>query len=140
MEKRLLRMAVGLCCFGAFLSAARLFAQDEEPQLAIDRCRCRTERFQKRRGNTHPGEHRRQLQASLETQTRRTVEGGRSFSEPLLAGRQINGQGFKDIVYWSSADTLYAVDSELGVDGLEEGVQIVHPNPRRDAGSPACGS
>src|SRR5215467_13666879 len=37
-----------------------------------------------------------------------------SFSEPLLAGRLINGQGFKDIVYWSSADTLYAVDSELG--------------------------
>jgi hypothetical protein len=38
----------------------------------------------------------------------------RAFSEPLLAGRLINGQGFKDIVYWSSADTLYAVDSELG--------------------------
>ena len=38
----------------------------------------------------------------------------RSFSEPLLAGRLINAQGFKDIVYWSSADTLYAVDSELG--------------------------
>ncbi len=38
----------------------------------------------------------------------------RSFSEPLLAGRLINAQGFKDIVYWGSADTLYAVDSELG--------------------------
>ena len=37
-----------------------------------------------------------------------------TFSEPLLAGRLINAQGFKDIVYWSSADTLYAVDSELG--------------------------
>lgn len=41
-------------------------------------------------------------------------KGDRTFSEPLLAGRLINGQGFKDIVYWSSADTLYAVDSELG--------------------------
>jgi outer membrane protein assembly factor BamB len=40
----------------------------------------------------------------------------RAFSEPLLAGRLINGQGFKDIVYWSSADTLYAVDSELGTE------------------------
>ncbi len=40
--------------------------------------------------------------------------GERSFSEPLLAGRLINGQGFKDIAYWSSGDTLYAVDSELG--------------------------
>lgn len=38
----------------------------------------------------------------------------RTFSEPLLAGRLINAQGFKDIVYWGSADTLYAVDSELG--------------------------
>jgi hypothetical protein len=42
------------------------------------------------------------------------ANGKRSFSEPLLAGRLINAQGFKDIVYWSSADTLYAVDSELG--------------------------
>jgi outer membrane protein assembly factor BamB len=38
----------------------------------------------------------------------------RTFSEPLLAGRLINAQGFKDIVFWSSADMLYAVDSELG--------------------------
>ena len=37
-----------------------------------------------------------------------------AFSEPLLAGQLITAQGFKDIVYWSSADTLYAVDSELG--------------------------
>ncbi len=37
-----------------------------------------------------------------------------SFSEPLLASRLINAQGFKDIVYWGSPDTLYAVDSELG--------------------------
>ena len=39
---------------------------------------------------------------------------GPSFSEPLLAARLINAQGFKDIVYWGSSDTLYAVDSELG--------------------------
>ena len=39
---------------------------------------------------------------------------GSSFTEPLLAVRLINGQGFKDIVFWQSADTLYAVDSELG--------------------------
>ena len=43
-----------------------------------------------------------------------TTNAKRTFSEPLLAGRLINAQGFKDIVYWSSADTLYAVDSELG--------------------------
>jgi outer membrane protein assembly factor BamB len=36
------------------------------------------------------------------------------FSEPLLASRLINAQGFKDMVYWGTSDTLYAVDSELG--------------------------
>lgn len=44
----------------------------------------------------------------------RTAKEGKSFSEPLLATRLINAQGFKDIVFWSSADTVYAVDSELG--------------------------
>lgn len=42
------------------------------------------------------------------------VKDGGSFSEPIMIGRVINGQGFKDIVFMSSADTLYAVDSELG--------------------------
>ena len=41
-------------------------------------------------------------------------KGSPSFSEPLLAGRLINGEGFKDLAYWSSNNTLYAVDSELG--------------------------
>ena len=36
------------------------------------------------------------------------------FTEPLLAPRLINAQGFKDFVYVASPDTLYAVDSELG--------------------------
>jgi hypothetical protein len=42
-------------------------------------------------------------------------KGADSFSEPLLASRLINAQGFKDMVYWASGDTIYAVDSELGV-------------------------
>jgi outer membrane protein assembly factor BamB len=42
------------------------------------------------------------------------AKGAHTFSEPLLAGRLINGQGFKDLAYWSSNNTLYAVDSELG--------------------------
>jgi hypothetical protein len=37
-----------------------------------------------------------------------------TFSEPLLALRLINAQGFKDLVLWGSTDTVYAVDSELG--------------------------
>lgn len=36
-----------------------------------------------------------------------------SFTEPLLAPRLINAQGFKDIVLWGSTDTVYAVDYEL---------------------------
>jgi outer membrane protein assembly factor BamB len=36
------------------------------------------------------------------------------FDEPLLVDRLINAQGFKDIVYVTSSDTLYGVDSELG--------------------------
>jgi outer membrane protein assembly factor BamB len=42
-------------------------------------------------------------------------KGGMSYSEPLLAPRLINAQGFKDIVFTGGTDTLYAVDSELGV-------------------------
>lgn len=37
-----------------------------------------------------------------------------AFSEPLLAPRLINGEGFKDLVIWADKDTVYAVDSELG--------------------------
>jgi outer membrane protein assembly factor BamB len=39
---------------------------------------------------------------------------GMTYSEPLLAPRLINAQGFKDIVFTGGTDTLYAVDSELG--------------------------
>jgi hypothetical protein len=38
----------------------------------------------------------------------------RNFTEPILAPRLINAQGFKDLVLWASTDTVYAVDSELG--------------------------
>ncbi len=40
--------------------------------------------------------------------------GPASFSEPLLAPRLINAEGFKDLVIWGGRDTIYAVDSELG--------------------------
>ena len=38
----------------------------------------------------------------------------RNFTEPLLAPGLINSHGFKDLVLWAGADTVYAVDSELG--------------------------
>jgi outer membrane protein assembly factor BamB len=37
-----------------------------------------------------------------------------SFGEPLLFPALITGRGFKDMALWADADTLYAVDSELG--------------------------
>ena len=43
------------------------------------------------------------------------AKAAQTFSEPLLVSRTINSQGFKDFVYATSSETLYAVDSELGV-------------------------
>jgi outer membrane protein assembly factor BamB len=37
-----------------------------------------------------------------------------AFTEPLLAPRLINAEGFKDLVIWGGKDTVFAVDSELG--------------------------
>ena len=37
-----------------------------------------------------------------------------SFNEPFLFPNLITGRGFKDMALWADADTLYAVDSELG--------------------------
>ena len=37
-----------------------------------------------------------------------------SFSEPLLFPGLITGRGFKDLALWADANTVYAVDSELG--------------------------
>ena len=42
------------------------------------------------------------------------AKASQTYSEPLLLSRTINAQGFKDFVYVTSSDTLYAVDSELG--------------------------
>ena len=44
----------------------------------------------------------------------RKAKDSAAFSEPLLAPRLINAEGFKDLVLWGGKDTLYAVDSELG--------------------------
>jgi outer membrane protein assembly factor BamB len=81
-----------------------------------------------------------------------------SFSEPLLAPRLINAQGFKDIVLWGSTDTVYAVDYELarmvwqkhfdppasgGACGasnlaiLVEPPHVINFNARRTPGAPA---
>jgi outer membrane protein assembly factor BamB len=37
-----------------------------------------------------------------------------TFSEPILVPGMITGKGFKDFAFWADANTVYAVDSELG--------------------------
>jgi outer membrane protein assembly factor BamB len=54
-----------------------------------------------------------------------------SFSEPLLYPDLITGKGFKDLALWADANTLYAVDSELG--------ELVWQKDFKPSASKACG-
>lgn len=113
--KRSFGRVVGLCCAGAFLGSSVAFSQAAP------------------RGNWsmaggdagQTGWQKAELSLSKESVPAKfkylwkiklgeANKVGTSFTEPLLAVRLINAQGFKDIVFWQSSDTLYAVDSELG--------------------------
>ncbi|ADV82025.1 pyrrolo-quinoline quinone [Terriglobus saanensis] len=64
-----------------------------------------------------------------------TAKETQSFTEPLLALRLINAQGFKDLVLWGSTDTVYAVDSELGTIVWKKTYDVPASN-----GTGACGA
>ena len=113
MEKRLLRMAVGLCCVCAFLCST-ILAQDDDPNWRLTGADAGQSGSKKGEAILTPENIAANFKLLWKLKLGDSSQAGRSFSEPLLAGRQINGQGFKDIAYWSSADTLYAVDYELG--------------------------
>jgi hypothetical protein len=113
VEKRLLRMAVGLCCVCAFLCGT-ILAQDEDPNWRLTGADAGQSGSKKGEAALTPESITANFKFLWKIKLGEPSNSARSFSEPLLAGRQINGQGFKDIVYWSSADTLYAVDYELG--------------------------
>ena len=49
-----------------------------------------------------------------------------SFSEPILFPGLITGRGFKDLALWADANTLYAVDSELGELVWQKDFKIAH--------------
>jgi PQQ-like domain len=49
-----------------------------------------------------------------------------SFSEPILYPGLITGRGFKDLALWADANTLYAVDSELGVLVWKKDFKVAH--------------
>jgi hypothetical protein len=102
-----------LYCISAFLCATTL-AQDQEPDWRMTGADAGQSGSKKGELELTPDNIATNFKFLWKIKLGQPSQAARSFSEPLLAGRLINAQGFKDIVYWSSADTLYAVDSELG--------------------------
>lgn len=113
MKTRILIRAIGLCCAGSLLFAAPTVAQDDRGDWSLTGADAGQSGWQK--GESQLGVSAvANVKFLWKIKLGEPAKGAPSFSEPLLAGRLINAQGFKDMVYWSSGDTLYAVDSELG--------------------------
>ncbi|MGB6687988.1 MAG: hypothetical protein WBE76_09115, partial [Terracidiphilus sp.] len=104
----------GVIC-GLVLSAAFAFAQDDRGDWSLTGGNAGQSGWQKAESKLSPQTAAADVKLLWKIQLGKPSKGAPSFSEPLLASRLINAQGFKDMVYWGSADTLYAVDSELGV-------------------------
>ena len=114
MKKKILGRTIGGCCAGAFLFAAVAVAQQQSGDWRLTGADAGQTGWQKGEIDLTPENTAAKFKFLWKIKLGQPSKALRSFSEPLLAGRLINAQGFKDIVYWSSADTLYAVDSELG--------------------------
>lgn len=114
MNKRLMKRAGGLLCAASLLYSTACFAQDQRGDWPLVGSDAGQNGWQKDELGLSPESVGAKFKLLWKIKLGQAPKDGRSFSEPLLAGRLINAQGFKDIVYWSSADTLYAVDSELG--------------------------
>jgi hypothetical protein len=105
---------VGLGCAVVFLCSAALLAQDDRGDWSVTGGDPAQSGWQKSESQLDPQSAGAKVKFLWKIKLGQPSKDPRDFSEPLLAGRLINAQGFKDFVYWSSADTLYAVDSELG--------------------------
>ena len=114
MNKRLLRRAVGLFCASAFLCGIPTLAQEQRNDWALTGADPGQNGWQKDELGLTPDGIATNFKFLWKIKLGQPSKAAPSFSEPLLVGRLINAEGFKDIVYWSSGDTLYAVDSELG--------------------------
>lgn len=114
MKTRRLGRAAGLWCAFASLCATAVIAQDQRGDWAMTGSDAGQVGWQKDEQGLTPDNAATQFKFLWKIKLGQPPKAGRSFSEPLLAGRLINGEGFKDLVYWSSVDTLFAVDSELG--------------------------
>ena len=114
VKKKISGWTIGACCAGAFLFAAAAVAQEQSGDWRLTGADAGQTGWQKGEIDLTPENIGAKFKFLWKIKLGQPSKEARSFSEPLLAGRLINAQGFKDIVYWSSADTLYAVDSELG--------------------------
>jgi outer membrane protein assembly factor BamB len=114
VKKILLGRAVALFCASSLLCATATVAQDQRGDWALTGADAGQNGWQKDELGLSPDSVGANFKFLWKIKLGQPSKTTRSFSEPLLAGRLINAQGFKDIVYWSSGDTLYAVDSELG--------------------------
>ena len=135
MKNIYLRSAVGLVGALALLCATTAFAQDDDRgDWRLTGADAGQNGWQKDESTLTPENAATDFKFLWKIKLGEASNAGTSFSEPLLAGRLINAQGFKDIVYWGSADTLYAVDSELGT--LIWKKQFASPASRP---APGCG-
>ena len=137
MKKEVIRRAILTCCASAFLFAGTAVAQDQSGDWRLTGGDAGQAGWQKGEIDLSPENTGANFKFLWKIRLGQPSKSARSFSEPLLAGRLINAQGFKDIVYWSSADTLYAVDSELGAMVWTKEFKS-SSGPRRDVKSPAC--
>ena len=114
VKKKLVGRIAGLICTGALLSTTAAVAQNQRGDWSLTGSDPGQSGWQKDELGLTPESVPANFKFLWKIKLGAPSPGPRTFSEPLLAGRLINGQGFKDIAYWASGDTLYAVDSELG--------------------------
>ncbi len=114
MKKRRLGRFVELLIASVLLCVTGAIAQDESGDWSLTGADAGHSGWQKGERNLSPNNIASDFKFLWKVKLGQPSKFPATFSEPLLAGRLINAQGFKDIVYWGSANTLYAVDSELG--------------------------
>jgi outer membrane protein assembly factor BamB len=104
----------GLMLAALFTTAATTYAQDQRGDWSLPGGDVGQTGWQKGEFNMTPENAATQFKFLWKYPFGHAAGGTQTFSEPIMIGRVINGQGFKDIIFGTSADTLYAVDSELG--------------------------
>jgi outer membrane protein assembly factor BamB len=132
---RIFRRFAGLSCAAALLCSAALLAQEDRGDWSVTGADPAQSGWQKSESQLAPENAAANVKFLWKIKLGQPSKNPRDFSEPLLAGRLINAQGFKDFVYWSSGDTLYAVDSELGSLVWKKQFPAAAPAP-----SPGCGA